>query len=118
MRNYIVASFLFSLSAMTAIAFVAVATPSLIAASAAALALALVVMGVLAADGAVVVLPERAVMIRGSGGEILALCDSKHMTCEIATAFHAMHLDAPSAGDDVHDFIDEMRRAGVLEVNP
>jgi len=67
-------------------------------------------------DGAVVVLPERAVKIGGSGGEILGLCDGERMTCEIAAAFRAKHPDAPSAGDDVHDFIDEMRRAGVLEV--
>jgi pyrroloquinoline-quinone synthase len=67
-------------------------------------------------DGAMLVLPERAVKVGGSGSEILALCDGEAMTRDIAAAFAAKHPDAESASDDAHDFIDEMRKAGVLEV--
>jgi len=67
-------------------------------------------------DGDIVVLPERAVKIGGSGGEILALCDGTAMTRDIAAAFAARHPEAESASDDVHDFVDAMRQAGVLEL--
>jgi pyrroloquinoline-quinone synthase len=67
-------------------------------------------------DGAMLVLPERAVKVGGSGSEILDLCDGETMTRDIAAAFAAKHPDAENASDDAHDFIDEMRRAGVLEV--
>jgi pyrroloquinoline-quinone synthase len=68
-------------------------------------------------EGAMVVLPERAVKVGGSGGEILALCDGKAMTREIAASFAESHAGAAGASDDVHDFVDEMRRAGVLEIS-
>jgi pyrroloquinoline-quinone synthase len=65
-----------------------------------------------------VVLPERALRLSGSGAEILALCDGRRSTAEIAEAMRARHPDAKSAWDDAHDFIDRLRRQGVLEDAP
>ena len=65
---------------------------------------------------AVVVLPERAVKLGGSGPDVLARCDGTHTTREIASAVRALHPSEPAAGDDVHDFVEEMARLGVLEL--
>ncbi len=65
--------------------------------------------------GAMVVLPERAVKLGGSGPEILALCDGARSTREVARAVQARHPDAAGVWDEAHDFVDEMSRAGVLD---
>lgn len=65
--------------------------------------------------GSMVVLPERAVKLGGSGPEILASCDGTHSTREVARALQAKHPEVDAVWDEVHDFVDEMRRAGVLE---
>ena len=62
-----------------------------------------------------VVLPERAVKLTGSAREILTLCDGKRTAIEIAAAVSARHPDIERVADDVHDFLDEMVRLGVLE---
>jgi pyrroloquinoline-quinone synthase len=62
-----------------------------------------------------VVLPERAVKLAGSAREILALCGAKRTAIEIATALRERHPEVPPIADDVHDFLDEMVRLGVLE---
>ena len=64
-----------------------------------------------------VVLPERAVAVGGSGREILALVDGSRTCLEIAAAQAARHPKAPSAIDDAHDFISRMldARAFALE---
>jgi len=62
-----------------------------------------------------VVLPERAVRLSGSGPEILSLCDGEHTAIEIVDTMRRRHPDAPTLPADVHDFLDEMTRLGVLE---
>ncbi len=62
-----------------------------------------------------VVLPERAVKLSGSAREILAHCDGEHTGIAIAAAMRERHPDAERIADDVHDFLDEMVRLGVLE---
>ncbi len=64
----------------------------------------------------IVVLPERAVKLSGSGREILALCDGRLSGLEIVDALRARHPDVDPArlADDVHDFLDDMVRLGVL----
>jgi hypothetical protein len=62
-----------------------------------------------------VVLPERAVKLSGSAREILALVDGKRTAIEIAAAVRGRHPDVARVADDVHDFLDEMVRLGVLE---
>jgi pyrroloquinoline-quinone synthase len=60
------------------------------------------------------VLPERALKLQGSGAELIALCDGVRTAQEIAEQFRARHPDAPGAWDDAHDFLDAMLREGAL----
>jgi pyrroloquinoline-quinone synthase len=62
-----------------------------------------------------VVLPERAVKLSGSAREILALVDGQRTAIEVAAAVRDRHPDVERVADDVHDFLDEMVRLGVLE---
>jgi len=69
-----------------------------------------------AADGrTLVVLPERAVRTSGSADEILALCDGARSREAIAHDLAARHPDREGVWDDVHRFLEEMERLGVLE---
>ena len=69
-----------------------------------------------AADGrTLVVLPERAVRVSGSGDEILALCDGARTREAIASELAARHPGREDVWDDVHHFLEEMERVGVLE---
>jgi pyrroloquinoline-quinone synthase len=61
-----------------------------------------------------VVLPERAVKLGGSGREILALCDGARTALDVVDVLRARHPDTPHLGDDVHDFVGEMVKLGVL----
>ncbi len=71
------------------------------------------------ADGSqVVVLSERAVRVGGSGREILALCDGARTGSDVARAMAARHPDEAGVEDAVHDFLEEMARAGVLRFDP
>ncbi len=65
-----------------------------------------------------VVLPERAVKLTGSGPEVLALCDGARSVLEIAEELRARHTDLPRVWDDTHDFVAAMRRQGVLGAAP
>jgi pyrroloquinoline-quinone synthase len=62
-----------------------------------------------------VVLPERAVKLSGSAREMLALVDGKRTAIEIAAAVRGRHREVERVAGDVHDFLDEMVRLGVLE---
>jgi coenzyme PQQ biosynthesis protein PqqD len=62
-----------------------------------------------------VVLPERAVKLTGSAREILALVDGRRTASLIAAVLHERHPEVARITDDVHDFLDEMVRLGVLE---
>lgn len=69
-----------------------------------------------AADApSMVVLPERAVEISGSGSAILDRCDGTRRGETIAQWLQANHPDADGVEGDVYDFIQSMREAGVLE---
>lgn len=68
------------------------------------------------ADGRdLVVLSERAVRLNPSGREILGLCDGSRSCVEVAAALRARHPAVPELEADVHVFLGEMRRLGVLE---
>lgn len=62
-----------------------------------------------------VVLPERAVALGGSGREILAFCDGRRSALGIVAAMRERHPEAGDLADDVHDFLDAMVEVGVLE---
>lgn len=61
------------------------------------------------------VLPERAVRLNAAGAEILALCSGEHSADEIARVLAARHADEARVFEDVHDFLGEMTRLGVVE---
>ena len=63
-----------------------------------------------------VVLPERALRLTGSGPELLSLCDGRRSAADVAEAMRTRHPEAPGAWDDAHDFLDALRAQGVLEV--
>jgi len=63
-------------------------------------------------DGKVAVLPERAVKLRGSGAEILELCDGTRSGLEVAAALVERYPEAIS--DEVHDFLEAMEEQGVV----
>jgi pyrroloquinoline-quinone synthase len=65
--------------------------------------------------GSLAVLPERALRLRGSGREILELCDGVRSAEAIAEAVCARHPEVPGVAADVHDFLGELEREGVLE---
>ena len=68
------------------------------------------------ADGrTLVVLPERAVRVSGSGDEILALCGGSRTRETIASELAARHPQVEHLSDDVHEFLEQMERLGVLE---
>jgi hypothetical protein len=60
------------------------------------------------------VLPERALKLQGTGAELIALCDGERTALEIAEQFRSRHPDAASAWDDAHHFLDAMLREGGL----
>jgi pyrroloquinoline-quinone synthase len=64
---------------------------------------------------AVAVLPERAVRINEAGREILALCDGARSADAIADELRSRHANEPHVFEDVHAFVDEMERLGVIE---
>ena len=62
-----------------------------------------------------VVLPERAVALKGSGPEILALCDGARSAREIAALLAQRHPEASAVRDQTHDYLGGLVRAGVLD---
>jgi pyrroloquinoline-quinone synthase len=63
---------------------------------------------------AIAVLPERGVRINEAGREILALCDGVRTADEIACELRARHAEEPDVWSDVHEFLAQMERLGVL----
>ena len=61
------------------------------------------------------VLPERAVRLNAAGSEILALCQGGESADAIARQLAARHREEPRVFEDVHDFLGEMARLGVVE---
>jgi len=66
------------------------------------------------AGGLLVVLPERAVKPSASGREILALCDGERSAVAIARELARRHPDMSGLAGDVHEFLANMERLGVL----
>jgi len=62
----------------------------------------------------VAVLPERAVRLDAAGREILAFCDGERSADEVARALAARHREEPRVFEDVHAFLAEMARLGVV----
>jgi pyrroloquinoline-quinone synthase len=62
----------------------------------------------------VAVLPERAVRLNAAGREILELCDGTRSADAIARALASRHPDEPHVFEDVHAFLAEMTRLGVV----
>jgi pyrroloquinoline-quinone synthase len=62
----------------------------------------------------VAVLPERAVRLNAAGREILALCEGQRSADQIARTLSARHSEEPHVFEDVHAFLDEMTRLGVV----
>lgn len=69
-------------------------------------------------EGALVVLPERAVRVSPSGAEILALCDGVASAAAIAERLRDRHPEVTELEPDVHAFLASMERVGVLESAP
>ena len=70
----------------------------------------------LRADEDLVVLPERAVRLAGSGREILALCDGAQSVEGVALEMRRRHPEPESVERDAYAFLEEMERLGVLEM--
>jgi hypothetical protein len=68
--------------------------------------------------GTLAVLPERAVRVNETGREVLALCDGKRSAEEIAAELAARHPEAPGVWPEVHGFLFEMARLGVVSGRP
>jgi pyrroloquinoline-quinone synthase len=68
------------------------------------------------AGGLVAVLPERAVRLNPAGREILELCDGQRTADDVALALAARHAEEAHVFEDVHAFLGEMTRLGVVEL--
>ncbi len=60
------------------------------------------------------VLPERGVRVSESGREILKLCDGTRTSDAIAVALRNRHPEIEHITTDVHEFLDQMERLGVI----
>lgn len=65
-------------------------------------------------DREILVLPERALRLGGSGGAILALCDGTRSRDAIVAALVERHPGDADVGDEVGRFLDEMIRTGAV----
>ncbi len=66
-------------------------------------------------DGStLVVLPERGVKLNESGREILALCDGSRSALAVAAELRERHPEVEHLESDVHDFLEQMEKLGVL----
>ena len=68
----------------------------------------------LRANEDLVVLPERAVKLTGSGREILGACDGARNVEEVAAWMRERHSAAENVERDCYEFIEQMQRLGVL----
>ena len=63
-----------------------------------------------------VVLPERAVKLSGSGREILSTCDGARSVEEVAAWMRGRHPEPESIERDCYEFLEQMEKLGVIEV--
>ena len=66
------------------------------------------------AQGDVLVLPERAIRVGGSGGEILRLCDGESPSERIVERMRERYPDEEGIESEVLRFLDEMVELGGL----
>jgi hypothetical protein len=66
----------------------------------------------------VIVLPERAVRVNGTGSEILRFADGAHTACQVAEAMRRRHAEPPEVEREAYAFLEEMEQLGVLEAAP
>ncbi|MBJ20280.1 MAG: PqqD family peptide modification chaperone [bacterium] len=66
------------------------------------------------ADGDVLVLPERAIRIGGSGGEILRICEGGRGRDEIVAKMRERYPETPEIETEVDRFLAEMIELGGL----
>ncbi|RFS81774.1 pyrroloquinoline quinone biosynthesis peptide chaperone PqqD [Actinomadura spongiicola] len=64
-------------------------------------------------DADLLLMPERAVRLSGTGGRILRLCDGSRTVADIVTELGRSYPDAPLA-DEVPAFLDRIRAEGWL----
>ncbi len=69
-------------------------------------------------EHSLVVLPERAVRLGGSGRAILDACDGTRHVEAVAAELRRRHPEVDELESDVFDFIEEMEKLGVLELLP
>lgn len=67
------------------------------------------------AAGAILVLPEQAIRLQGSGAEILALCDGTRDRDAILASLAARYPDTPELPDELDRFLGEMLEMGGIE---
>lgn len=68
-------------------------------------------------QGDVLVLPERALRIGGSGAEILRLCEAGSTGESIVAALRARHPEVPGIEEVVFSFLDEMLTLGGVVID-
>jgi len=66
------------------------------------------------ADKWLAVLPERAVRVNEAGHEILQLCDGERATQALVEVLLDRHPGVEHLAEDVHDFLENMARIGVV----
>jgi coenzyme PQQ biosynthesis protein PqqD len=69
-----------------------------------------------AGEGTLAVLPERAVALNPTGCEILALCDGERTAAGVAAELARRHAGEGEVESDVHAFLGEMERLGVVRL--
>jgi pyrroloquinoline quinone biosynthesis protein D len=70
------------------------------------------------AEGDVLVLPERAIRIGGSGGEILRICEPGRTESQIVSEMRTRYPDSPEIEAEVSRFLSEMLKLGGLCESP
>jgi len=61
-----------------------------------------------------VVMPERALRLQGSGRQVLALCDGSRSGADVAREVARLEGAGDASGAEVDDFLAEMERAGAI----
>jgi pyrroloquinoline-quinone synthase len=69
-------------------------------------------------ESCLVVLPERAVRLGGSGQEILAACDGERSVEEVAAEMRRLRPEVDGIEADVYEFLEQMEGNRVLEMLP
>lgn len=70
------------------------------------------------ADEEILVLPERAIRLRGSSGEILRLCKERRSARDVIAEMQLRYPNTPQIGAEVGRFLSEMLETGGLITEP